>query len=148
MLNGLRDATVLQTDGNLRTAQDVIKAAMLGADEFGFGTVPLITMGCIMMRKCHLNVCPVGIATQDPDLRKKFHGKPEHVVNYFFMLAESVREILAKLGVSNLESIIGKTELLKMKGLLGIFIYFCCFGFYFFVCFFCVYLRVCVCVNG
>ncbi|MEM9660484.1 MAG: glutamate synthase-related protein, partial [Planctomycetota bacterium] len=92
VMNDLRSRVVLQTDGGMKTGRDVVIAAMLGAEEFGFSTAPLITLGCIMMRKCHLNTCPVGIATQDPDLRKKFKGKPEHVVNYVFMVAEDARE--------------------------------------------------------
>lgn len=93
-MNNLRSRVVLQADGQMRTGYDVAVAAMLGADEVGFATVPLIVMGCTMMRKCHLNTCPVGVATQDPELRKKFTGKPEHVVNFFFMLAEEVRILL------------------------------------------------------
>ena len=95
-MNNLRSRVVLQADGQMRTGYDVAVAAMLGADEVGFATVPLIVMGCTMMRKCHLNTCPVGVATQDPELRKKFTGKPEHVVNFFFMLAEEVRFLLNK----------------------------------------------------
>ena len=91
VLNDLRSRVVLQTDGGLKTGRDVVIAAMLGAEEMGFSTAPLITLGCLMMRKCHLNTCPVGIATQDPVLRKKFRGKPEHVVNYLFMVAEEAR---------------------------------------------------------
>jgi glutamate synthase (NADPH/NADH) len=113
-MNDLRSRIVLQADGQLRTGFDVAVAAMLGADEFGFSTVPLIVMGCTMMRKCHLNTCPVGIATQDPVLRKKFEGKPEDVVNFFFMLAEEVRSIMAKLGFTKLQDLIGRTDLLKM----------------------------------
>ena len=92
VLNDLRSRVMLQTDGGLKTGRDVVIAAMLGAEEFGFATAPLITLGCIMMRKCHLNTCPVGVATQDPVLRKKFAGKPEHVVNYLFMVAEDARQ--------------------------------------------------------
>jgi glutamate synthase (NADPH/NADH) large chain len=91
VLNNLRSRVVLQTDGQLKTGRDIVIAALLGAEEFGFATAPLITLGCIMMRKCHLNTCPVGIATQDPELRKKFAGQPEHVVNYLFMVAEDAR---------------------------------------------------------
>src|SRR5262249_16234783 len=98
VLNDLRSRIRVQTDGKLCTGRDVAIAALLGAEEFGFSTAPLITMGCIMMRKCHLNTCPVGIATQDPVLRKKFHGQPEHVINYFFFVAEQLREIMARLG--------------------------------------------------
>lgn len=100
VLNNLRSRIVLQADGQIRTGFDVVVAALLGADEIGFSTAPLIVMGCTMMRKCHLNTCPVGIATQDPILRKKFTGQPEHVINYMFMLAEEVRQHMASLGVS------------------------------------------------
>jgi glutamate synthase (NADPH/NADH) len=112
-MNNLRSRVVVQTDGQMRTAFDVAVAAMLGADEVGFSTAPLIVMGCTMMRKCHLNTCPVGIATQDPVLRKKFEGKPEHVVNFFFMLAEELREILAKLGLRSYQELVGRTEFLR-----------------------------------
>jgi glutamate synthase domain-containing protein 2 len=95
--NGLRGRIAVQVDGGLRTGLDVVVGAMLGADEFGFATAPLIAAGCIMMRKCHLNTCPVGIATQDPVLRKRFTGQPEHVINYFFFVADEVRELMAKL---------------------------------------------------
>lgn len=111
--NDLRSRVILQVDGQLRTSFDVLVGALLGADEFGFSTAPLITLGCIMMRKCHLNTCPVGIATQDPILRKKFEGKPEHVVNYLFLLAEDIRIELSKLGYRRLQDIIGKTDLLE-----------------------------------
>jgi glutamate synthase (NADPH/NADH) len=104
---------VVQTDGQIRTGFDIVVAACLGADEFGFSTAPLIAMGCTMMRKCHLNTCPVGIATQDPELRKKFEGKPEHVVNFFHYLAEEVRGIMAKLGVRKLQDLIGRTDFLR-----------------------------------
>lgn len=113
--NDLRSRVILQVDGQLRTAFDVLIGAMLGADEFGFSTAPLIALGCIMMRKCHLNTCPVGIATQDPVLRKKFEGKPEHVVNYLFMLAEDIRVELSKLGCRSIQEIIGRTDLLKFS---------------------------------
>ena len=96
--NGLRAGVTVQADGQMKTGRDVVVAALLGAEEFGFSTAPLIALGCIMMRKCHLNTCPVGIATQDPDLRKKFEGAPEHVVNYFFFLAEEVRAYMATMG--------------------------------------------------
>ena len=105
----------VQTDGQLKTGRDVAIACLLGAEEFGFATAPLITMGCIMMRKCHLNTCPVGVATQDEELRKKFTGQPEHVVNYFFLLAEEVREIMAKLGYRKLEDMIGQTQHLEVN---------------------------------
>ncbi|XP_075752251.1 uncharacterized protein LOC119174150 isoform X2 [Rhipicephalus microplus] len=111
--NDLRSRIVLQADGQIRTGFDVIVAAILGADEFGFSTAPLIVMGCTMMRKCHLNTCPVGIATQDPELRKKFEGKPEHVVNFLFLLAEEVRSYLAKLGLHSLQEAVGRTDLLR-----------------------------------
>lgn len=114
VLNNLRSRVRLQTDGGLKTGKDVVIAALLGAEEFGFATAPLITLGCIMMRKCHLNTCPVGIATQDPELRAKFSGKPEHVVNYLFMVAEDAREIMAKLGFRSIDEMIGRTECLKV----------------------------------
>lgn len=113
VLNNLRSRIVLQADGQIRTGFDVVVAALLGADEIGFSTAPLIVMGCTMMRKCHLNTCPVGIATQDPILRKKFTGQPEHVINYFFMLAEEVREHMASLGVRSYQELIGRTDLLR-----------------------------------
>lgn len=112
--NDLRSRVVLQADGQIRTGFDVVVAAILGADEFGFSTSPLIVLGCTMMRKCHLNTCPVGIATQDPELRKKFAGKPEHVVNYLFLLAEEVRSIMAKLGLRRFQDLIGRTDLLRV----------------------------------
>jgi glutamate synthase domain-containing protein 2/glutamate synthase domain-containing protein 3 len=113
VINGLRGRVRLQTDGQLKTGRDVVVAALLGADEFGFATAPLIVEGCVMMRKCHLNTCPVGIATQDPELRAKFAGQPEHVVNYFFFVAEEVRELLARLGFRTLDEMIGRTDLLR-----------------------------------
>lgn len=112
VLNRLRDRISVQVDGGLKTGRDVIIGALLGADEFGFATAPLIASGCIMMRKCHLNTCPVGVATQDPVLRRRFTGKPEHVVNYFFFVAEEVRKIMAQMGVRNLDEIIGRSDLL------------------------------------
>jgi glutamate synthase (NADPH/NADH) large chain len=115
VLNRLRGRIAVQVDGQMKTGRDVIVGAILGADEFGFATAPLVVEGCIMMRKCHLNTCPVGIATQDPVLRRKFEGKPEHVVNYFFFVAEEVRELMAKLGVRKLDELIGRAELLDMK---------------------------------
>ncbi|XP_004363740.2 glutamate synthase Glt1 [Capsaspora owczarzaki ATCC 30864] len=115
VLNGLRGRVVLQTDGQLRTARDVVVAALLGAEEFGFATVPLIALGCTMMRKCHLNTCPVGIATQDPVLRAKFAGKPEHVVNFFFMLAEDIRGIMSKLGVRKFDELVGRSDWLAQR---------------------------------
>src|SRR2546428_3955930 len=115
VLNRLRGRIAVQVDGQMKTGRDVAIGAMLGADEFGFATAPLVVEGCIMMRKCHLNTCPVGIATQDPELRKKFTGQPEHVVNYFFFVAEEVREIMAKLGVGRLDELIGRADLLDMR---------------------------------
>ena len=115
VLNKLRGRVVLQVDGQLKTGRDVLIGALLGADEFGFATAPLVVQGCIMMRKCHLNTCPVGVATQDPELRKKFTGQPEHVVNYFFFLAEELREYMAQMGVRKLSELIGRSDLLNMK---------------------------------
>ncbi|HYM66822.1 MAG TPA: glutamate synthase-related protein, partial [Patescibacteria group bacterium] len=112
LLNDLRSRIKVQTDGQLKTGRDVVVAAMLGADEMGFSTAPLIATGCIMMRACHLNTCPVGIAPQDPELRKRFKGTPEHVVNFFFFVAEEVREILASLGLRSLDEAIGRVDLL------------------------------------
>ncbi|MGH7652764.1 MAG: glutamate synthase large subunit [Gemmatimonadaceae bacterium] len=113
VINGLRGRVRLQTDGQLKTGRDVVVAALLGADEFGFATAPLVVEGCVMMRKCHLNTCPVGIATQDPELRARFGGQPEHVVNYFFFVAEEVRELMARLGIRTMDEMIGRTELLR-----------------------------------
>jgi glutamate synthase (NADPH/NADH) large chain len=113
VLNGLRSRCGLETDGQLKTGRDVVIAAMLGAEHYGFSTAPLVTMGCIMMRKCHLNTCPVGIATQDPELRKKFMGEPEHVVNYLFMVAEEAREWMAKLGFKSINEMIGRCDALE-----------------------------------
>ena len=115
VINGLRGRVRLQTDGQLKTGRDVVVAALLGADEFGFATAPLIVEGCVMMRKCHLNTCPVGIATQDPELRARFAGQPEHVVNYFFFIAEEVRELLAQLGFRTLDEVIGRTDLFRTQ---------------------------------
>jgi glutamate synthase (NADPH/NADH) large chain len=115
VMNNLRSRVVLQTDGQIKTGRDVVIAALLGAEEFGFATAPLVTLGCIMMRKCHLNTCPVGIATQDPELRAKFAGKPESVVNYFFMLAEEVRQIMSQLGFTRLQDMIGQTQYLDSE---------------------------------
>ena len=112
VMNDLRGRISVQVDGGLRTGRDVVVGALLGADEFGFATAPLIASGCIMMRKCHLNTCPVGIATQDPQLRKKFTGKPEHVVNFFFYVAEEVRELMALLGFRTVNEMIGQTDVL------------------------------------
>ncbi|KAF1015363.1 MAG: glutamate synthase-related protein [Burkholderia sp.] len=112
VLNGLRGRIRVQADGQMKTGRDVAIGAMLGADEFGFATAPLVVEGCIMMRKCHLNTCPVGIATQDSVLRAKFSGQPEHVVNYFFFVAEEVREIMAQMGIEKFDELIGRTDLL------------------------------------
>src|SRR5689334_24693244 len=114
LLNDLRSRITVQTDGQLKTGRDVVIAALLGADEMGFSTAPLIATGCIMMRACHLNTCPVGIATQDPELRKRFAGQPEHVVNFFHFVAEEARRIMASLGVRTIEELIGRTDLLEM----------------------------------
>ena len=115
VINGLRNQVRLQTDGQLKTAKDVVIMAMLGADEFSFGTLPLIVLGCVMMRKCNTNTCPMGVATQNPELRKHFEGRAEYVVNYFTFLAQQVREYLAEIGVSRLKDIIGCTNLLEVK---------------------------------
>lgn len=115
VLNHLRGRVALQVDGGLRTGRDVVIGALLGADEFGFATAPLIVEGCIMMRKCHLNTCPVGVATQDPELRKKFSGKPEYVINYFFFIAEEVRQLMAKLGYRSMNEMIGQSQRLEMR---------------------------------
>ncbi|MCR5313037.1 MAG: glutamate synthase large subunit [Bacteroidaceae bacterium] len=115
VLNGLRNQVRLQTDGQLKTAHDVIIMAMLGADEFSFGTLPLIVLGCVMMRKCNTNTCPVGVATQNPDLRARFTGKAEYVENFFMFLAEQVREYLSEIGAHKLKDIIGRTDLIEMK---------------------------------
>ncbi len=115
IMNGLRNKVVIETDGKLMTGRDVLIAALLGAEEFGFATAPLVTLGCVMMRVCNLDTCPVGVATQNPELRKNFHGKPEYVENFMRFVAEELREYMAKLGFKNLEEIIGRTEFLKMK---------------------------------
>jgi glutamate synthase (NADPH/NADH) large chain len=115
VLNKLRGRVGLQVDGQLKTGRDVLIGALLGADEFGFATAPLVVEGCIMMRKCHLNTCPVGVATQDPALRKKFTGQPEHVVNYFFFVAEEVRELMAQMGIRKFDDLIGRSDLLDMR---------------------------------
>ncbi len=115
VMNDLRGRIRVQTDGQLKTGRDVVIAAMLGADEFGFSTTALITMGCILLRKCHLNTCSVGVATQDPLLREKFDGKPEHVMNYFLYIAEEVREIMAELGIRKFEDLVGRVDLLDTK---------------------------------
>ena len=113
VMNNLRSRVVLQADGQLKTGRDVAIAALLGAEEFGFATAPLVALGCIMMRKCHLNTCPVGIATQDPELRRKFAGAPEHVLNYFFMVARELRLIMAEIGFRTVNEMIGRVDALR-----------------------------------
>ena len=115
VLNRLRGRIAVQADGQMKTGRDVVVGALLGADEFGFSTAPLVTEGCIMMRKCHLNTCPVGVATQDPVLRRKFQGKPEHVINYFFFVAEEIRELMAQLGIRKFGDLIGRSDLLETR---------------------------------
>ena len=115
LMNGLRSKVVIETDGKLMTGRDVVIAAMLGAEEFGFATAPLVTMGCVMMRVCNLDTCPVGVATQNPELRKRFAGKPEYVENFMRFIAEEVREIMAKLGVKKLDDLIGRSDFLKVR---------------------------------
>ena len=115
VLNQLRGRVILQVDGQMKTGRDVVIGALLGAEEFGFATAPLVVEGCIMMRKCHLNTCPVGIATQDPILRKRFAGQPEHVVNFFFFVAEEIREIMASLGIKKFNDLVGRSDLLDTK---------------------------------
>jgi glutamate synthase (NADPH/NADH) large chain/glutamate synthase (ferredoxin) len=115
VLNGLRGRIRVETDGQLKTGRDVIVAALLGAEEYGFATAPLIVEGCVMMRKCHLNTCPVGVATQDPELRKKFAGKPEHVVNYFFLVAEEARAMMARLGFRRIDELVGRVDRLRAQ---------------------------------
>ena len=115
VMNGLRGQVRLQTDGQLKTGRDIVLMAMLGAEEFGFATSALIVLGCVMMRKCHMNTCPVGVATQDEELRKRFHGRHEYLVNFFTFLAREVREYLAELGYTKLDDIIGRTDLLMRK---------------------------------
>ncbi len=116
VLNGLRGRVRVQADGQMKTGRDVVIGALLGADEFGFATAPLVAEGCIMMRKCHLNTCPVGVATQDPELRKRFAGKPEHVINFFFFVAEEVRGLMAELGIRKFEDLVGRSDLLDTRG--------------------------------
>ena len=119
LLNGLRDRIVVQCDGQLKTGRDVLIAALLGAEEFGFATAPLVVSGCIMMRVCHKDTCPVGIATQNPELRGKFHGDPDHVVNFFMFIAEEVRELLASLGLRSIEEAVGRVDLLDVSAAVG-----------------------------
>ena len=118
VMNKLRNRISLQVDGGLKTGRDVVVGALLGADEFGFSTAPLVSIGCIMMRKCHLNTCPVGIATQNKVLRKKFMGTPENVINYFFLVAEEVREIMAELGIIRFNDLIGRSDLLSKQSVI------------------------------
>lgn len=115
LLNDLRSRVRVQADGQMKTGRDVVIAALLGAEEFGFATAPLVVTGCVMMRKCHLNTCPVGVATQDPELRKKFTGKPEHLVRYFFFIAEEVREMMAQLGFRTMDEMIGRVDVLEVN---------------------------------
>ncbi len=113
--NGLRSRVVLQVDGGMKTGRDVVVAALLGAEEFGFSTAPLIALGCIMMRVCHLNTCPVGIATQDPELRRRFAGRPEQVVRFAVLVAEEARRIMASLGIRRFDDLIGRADLLRVR---------------------------------
>ena len=113
--NGLRSRVVLETDGKLMSGRDVAIACMLGAEEFGFATAPLVTMGCVMMRVCNLDTCPVGVATQNPELRKRFQGKPEYVANFMRFVARELREHMARLGVRTVEELVGRTDLLKVR---------------------------------
>lgn len=115
IMNGLRDKVILETDGKLMTGRDVAIACMLGAEEFGFATAPLVTLGCVMMRVCNLDTCPVGVATQNPELRKRYKGKPEYVVNFMYFIAKELREYMAKLGIRTMDELVGRTDLLKKK---------------------------------
>ncbi len=115
LMNGLRDRVVVETDGQLKTGRDVVVAALLGAEEFGFATAPLVALGCIMMRVCHLDTCPVGVATQNPELRQKFAGKPEHVIHFMRFIAQDMREIMARLGVRTIDDLVGRTDLLEVS---------------------------------
>ena len=114
-MNGLRNKVIIETDGKLMSGRDVAIAAMLGAEEFGFATAPLVTMGCVMMRVCNLDTCPVGIATQNPELRKRFAGKPEYVVNFMRFIAQELREYMAKLGVKTVDELVGRTDFLEAR---------------------------------
>src|SRR6202035_4783209 len=118
VMNDLRSRIRVQTDGKLQTGRDVAIAALLGAEEFGFSTMPLVALGCIMMRKCHLNTCPVGIATQDPVLRAKFKGQPEDVINFFFFIAEQLRAIMAQLGFRRVDEMVGRVDMLDTRNAL------------------------------
>ncbi|MCL6617765.1 MAG: FMN-binding glutamate synthase family protein, partial [Anoxybacillus ayderensis] len=115
MLNGLRDRVVLEADGKLMTGRDVVMAALFGAEEFGFATAPLVVLGCVMMRVCHLDTCPVGVATQNPELRAKFTGKPEHIINFMYFIAQEVREMMAQLGFRTIEEMVGRVDVLKIS---------------------------------
>ena len=115
IMNGLRSKVVIETDGKLMTGRDVLVAALLGAEEYGFATAPLVTMGCVMMRVCNLDTCPVGIATQNPELRKRFKGKPEYVINFMHFIAQELREYMAKLGIRTVDELVGRSDLLKVK---------------------------------
>lgn len=115
MQNGLRNRVVIETDGKLMSGRDVAMAALLGAEEFGFATAPLVTLGCVMMRVCNLDTCPMGIATQNPELRKRFIGKPEYVINFMTFIAQQLREYMAKLGVRTVDEMVGRTDLLKKR---------------------------------
>src|SRR5690606_27208227 len=119
MLNAMRDRVIVQVDGQLKTGRDVVIGALLGAEEFGFATAPLVVSGCIMMRVCHLDTCPVGVATQNPILRERFTGKPEFVVNFMEFIAEEVREILAELGFRSLDEIVGRSDLIEPNAAIG-----------------------------
>ena len=114
-MNGLRSKVVIETDGKLMTGRDVLVAALLGAEEYGFATAPLVTMGCVMMRVCNLDTCPVGVATQNPELRKRFAGKPEYVENFMKFIAQELREYMAKLGIRTVNELVGRTDLLKVR---------------------------------
>ena len=116
MLTDLEIRLVVETDGKLMSGRDVAIAAMLGAEEYGFATAPLVTMGCVMMRVCNLDTCPVGVATQNPELRKRFKGKPEYVVNFMKFIAQELREYMAKLGIRTVDELVGRVDLLKVKG--------------------------------
>src|SRR6202020_208714 len=115
VMNDLRSRIRVQTDGKLQTGRDVAIAALLGAEEFGFSTMPLVALGCIMMRKCHLNTCPVGIATQDPVLRKKFEGSPENAINFFFFIAEQLRQWMARMGFRKMDEMVGRVDMLETR---------------------------------
>ena len=115
IMNGLRSKVVIETDGKLMTGRDVLVAALLGAEEYGFATAPLVTMGCVMMRVCNLDTCPVGIATQNPELRKRFKGKPEYVINFMHFIAQELREYMAKLGIRTVDELVGRSDLLRVK---------------------------------